>query len=217
MHKLIPLLCLLTFSLTAKPLIIGISGGSGSGKTTLSAKIQEQIPNAALICQDSYYNDISHLTIEERAQTNFDHPNSLEFSMLQEHLQALKGGNTVEIPIYDFHTHARTSETEEVHPSSVIIVEGAHLLGLPDLLSTFDLKIYVDCDDDERILRRVQRDIEERGRDFNSVHNQYLTTVKPMHDRHIAPTKKYADIIVPEGGYNEKALDLIVTWIKANL
>ena len=196
---------------------MGIAGGTGSGKTTLAQKIHQAFPESILISQDSYYKDISHLPFEERKKTNFDHPNSLEFSLLRQHLVDLKNGQAIEQPIYNFHIHAREKKTERINPAKIVLVEGILLLAIPEVRDLFDIKIFVDTDDDVRILRRIERDMKERSRDFSSVKEQYLKTVKPMHDAFVEPSKKYADIIFPEGGYNKVAISLILAKLSESM
>jgi len=196
---------------------VGIAGGTGSGKTTLAQKIHQAFPESILISQDSYYKDISHLPFEERKKTNFDHPNSLEFSLLRQHLVDLKNGQAIEQPIYNFHIHAREKKTERINPAKIVLVEGILLLAIPEVRDLFDIKIFVDTDDDVRILRRIERDMKERSRDFSSVKEQYLKTVKPMHDAFVEPSKKYADIIFPEGGYNKVAISLILAKLSESM
>lgn len=216
MLKVIIIAFFMTFSLFAEQvMIIGISGGSGSGKTTLAKKIHEQFPESVLITQDSYYRDLSHLTFEERQQVNFDHPDSLEFSLLSEHLKTLKNGNSINVPVYDFCTHSRTKNVEEVRPANIIIVEGILLLAIEDIRNLFDIKLFVDTDSDVRVLRRIQRDMNERGRELSEIHKQYLSTVKPMHEAFVEPSKRFADIIIPEGGENKIALDFIIAKLKS--
>jgi uridine kinase len=187
--------------LSASPFFIAIAGGTGSGKTTLAKKIHEQFPNSILISQDSYYKDLSHLPFESRKINNFDH------------LIDLKQGLSIEVPYYDFCQHARISKVELINPANIVIVEGILLLSQPELLSLFDLKIFVDTDSDIRVLRRIERDIEERGRDLKNIREQYLATVKPMHDAFVEPSKKFADIIVPAENINDMALSLILAKI----
>jgi uridine kinase len=210
--------CISLSSLFATPILIGIAGGTGSGKTTLADKIRKAFPkDSILISQDFYYKDLSHLSFEERAKTNFDHPSSLDFALLREHLIELKQGRSIHCPIYSFHTHSRESGYQLVEPAHLIIVEGILLLAVPEIRELFDLKIFVDTDDDIRLLRRIERDIKERSRDFDSVKRQYIMTVKPMHDAFVMPSKQYADVIVPEGGYNKIALSLILAKLDADL
>jgi uridine kinase len=217
MFKIIAITFFISYSLFAEQvMLIGIAGGSGSGKTTLAKKIHEQFPESVLITQDSYYRDLSHLTFEERGQVNFDHPNSLELSLLSEHLRSLKNGNSINVPIYDFCTHTRTSEVEEVRPANIIIVEGILLFALEEIRNLFDIKLFVDTDSDVRVLRRIYRDMNDRGRELSEIHAQYLSTVKPMHDALVEPSKRFADVIIPEGGENKIALDLIINNLKSN-
>lgn len=206
--------CVVAVAFAQSPIFIGIAGGTGSGKTTLAEKIHEAFPASILICQDSYYRDISHLSLEERAKSNFDHPNSLEFSLLRKHLMDLKNGQGVAQPIYNFHRHAREERTHWIEPAQIVLVEGILLLAMPEIRELLDIKIFVDTDDDVRLLRRIERDMKERSRDFNSIKNQYLLTVKPMHEAFVEPSKKYADVIVPEGGHNQVALDMILSKLR---
>jgi uridine kinase len=200
---------------TAGPLIIGIAGGSGSGKTTIAETIVQEIgpDHVVLIQHDAYYRDLSHLPLEERAQINYDHPDSLETDLLVDHLRELLAGNEVERPTYDFTVHNRAPETVVVEPSPVVIVEGILVLYEPDLRRMMDLKIYVDTDSDLRVVRRLGRDLQERDRDFPSVRDQYLGTVRPMHLRFVEPSKRYADIVIPEG-YNINAVATVVSMIR---
>lgn len=199
-------------------LVIGIAGGTGSGKTTLAEKLLETFSGrAVLICQDSYYKDISHLPIEERAKTNFDHPDSLDFELLREHILRLKGNETIHVPVYDFCTHTRVKGENRVSPADILIVEGILLFTLPEIRELCDLKIFVDTDDDIRLLRRIERDMRVRGRDFTSIREQYVTTVKPMHDAFVEPNKRYADLIIPTLNYNETSIALIVAGLKKDL
>lgn len=178
-------------------LIVGIAGGTGSGKTTLANELQRYFSDSSvLISQDSYYHDLSHLSPEERSLVNFDHPNSLDFELLKDHLIHLKQGQSIEKPIYDFVSHSRVDTVEIIDSAPIIIVEGILLFAAPELRDLFDLKIFIDTDDDIRIMRRLERDIHERGRDFASVKNQYFSTVKPMHNQFVEPSKTYADVVV---------------------
>ena len=192
-------------------LIIGIAGGTGSGKTTVVSQIIEDLPKdeVCVISQDSYYKDTSHLSYEERIKINFDHPSSIDFDLLVRHLKELKQGNSIEQPIYSFVEHNRTGETITTHPRKVIIVEGILILTHPEIRKLFDIKIYVHADSDERLIRRLKRDMAERGRDLEEVLNRYQTTLKPMHLQFIEPTKEYADIIIPNNRYNLVAVDMI--------
>jgi uridine kinase len=198
------------------PLVIGIAGGSGSGKTTVAQEILNRVgpDRIAFLQHDAYYKDLSGLPPAQRAEVNFDHPNSLETDLLIRHIEALKAGEAVEVPIYDFSTHSRTSETFTVAPRGVILVEGILIFAEAELREQFDVKIFVDTDSDLRFIRRLQRDIAERGRTTESVIHQYLSTVRPMHLEFVEPSKRYADVIIPEGGYNTAALDMVVARIE---
>lgn len=200
-------------------LIIGIAGGSGSGKSTVVKQIIKRLPkdSVTVIPQDSYYKDNGHLSPEERARINFDHPSSIEFSLLIKHLDELGEGNEIGMPIYSYLTCARAAETTPVHPCEVVIVEGILILTNPRLRERFDIKIFVDADPDDRLMRIIRRDIEERGRSFSQVLDHYEKFVKPMHLQFIEPTKRYADIIVPQGGANHVAIDILTSRIKMNL
>lgn len=196
--------------LFSAPFFVGIAGGTGSGKTTLAKKICSQFPNAVLISQDSYYRPLSHLSFEERKSVNFDHPDSIEFSLLQKQLIDLKNGHSIKVPCYDFCEHMRTAQSQLIESTNIIVVEGILLFTQPELRDLFDLKIFVDTDSDERVLRRAERDIKERARTLEDVTEQYIKTVKPMHDTFVEPSKKFADIIIPEGGLNPIAVDLVL-------
>lgn len=200
-------------------LIIGIAGGTGSGKTTVVRKIVERLPQAEVItlAQDSYYRDSSHLPLEERFDINFDHPDSIEFELLIKHLKELKKGHTVEQPIYSYLTCTRAEETIPISACKVIIVEGILILTNPELRKLMDLKVFVDADPDDRLIRVINRDIVERGRSVNRVMQRYENTVKPMHLQFIEPTKRFADIIVPQGGNNHIAIDILTKYIENNL
>lgn len=203
-----------------KTLIIGITGGTGSGKSTVCKSIKESIPeeNIAIIEQDAYYKDQAHLSFEDRLKTNYDHPLAFDNKLLIKHLDMLCNGETIEKPIYDYELHTRDLEnTISTEAKDIVIVEGIMILEDEELRNKLDIKIYVDTEDDLRILRRIQRDIKERGRTVDSVIEQYLTTVKPAHDQFIEPYKKYADIIIPEGGQNEVAIDMVIARIKTQL
>lgn len=199
------------------PLIIGIAGGTGSGKTTVARRIAEAVPaeSVTTLEHDSYYRDRSHLTPEEREEINFDHPDALETSLLVEHLSELRAGRAVEIPIYDFTTHTRRLERRHVRPTPVIVVEGILIFTDRDIRDCFDVKIFVDTDSDIRAFRRIERDMHERGRSFESVRDQYHRTVRPMHLQFVEPSKRWADLIIPEGGDNAVALDLITGKIRS--
>lgn len=200
-------------------LIIGIAGGTGSGKTTVVRKITERLPagEVAILPQDSYYRDSSHLPLEERLEINFDHPASIEFELLTKHLKELKKGNQIQQPIYSYLTCTRAEETIPINPCKVIIVEGILILSNPELRKLMDLKIFVDADADDRLIRVINRDIVERGRSVNKVMERYECTVKPMHLQFIEPTKRFADIIVPQGGNNHIAIDILTKYIENNL
>ncbi len=198
---------------------IGVAGGTGSGKTTVADRILAQVgeERIAYLPHDAYYKDLSHLPLNLRARHNFDHPDSLDNELFVEHLRQLKAGKAIERPVYDFTTHSRSSQTVTVLPSSVILVEGILLLALPEIRDLMDVKIFVDTDADIRFIRRLRRDIEERGRTVDSVVEQYLTTVRPMHLEFVEPSKRYADVIIPEGGFNTVALGMVVARIQEML
>jgi uridine kinase len=200
-----------------RPIVVGVAGGTGSGKTTIVREILKDFgtQDVLLIQHDSYYRDRSHLSSEERANVNYDHPDALESSLLVEHLEHLVAGEAVEIPIYDFVTHTRKPECHQVKPCKVIVVEGILLLADLRLRDLFDIKVFVDTDADIRFIRRLERDIAERGRTRESVVAQYMQTVRPMHLEFVEPSKRYADVIVPEGGYNTVAVDMIITKIRS--
>jgi uridine kinase len=200
-------------------LVIGIAGGSGSGKTTVAQEILQRVgpDRIAFLQHDSYYKDLSGLPPVQRAEVNFDHPNSLETELLIEHIACLRDGKPVEVPIYDFSTHSRTSKTFTVQPRRVILVEGILIFTEAALRGMFDVKIFVDTDSDIRFIRRLERDLAERGRTTESVIKQYQSTVRPMHLEFVEPSKRYADIIIPEGGHNTAALDMVVARVDALL
>jgi uridine kinase len=200
-------------------LIIGIAGGTGSGKTTVVNQIIEQLPadEVCVISQDSYYNDTSNLSYEKRVTINFDHPNSIDFDLLVSHLKLLKEGQSFEQPNYSFVEHNRTNDTTTTYPKKVIIVEGILILTHPDIREMFDITVYVHADSDERLIRRLKRDIAERGRDLQEVLSRYQTTLKPMHQQFIEPTKEFADIIIPTNRYNTVAVDVLRTIIADRL
>lgn len=197
------------------PVIVGIAGGTGSGKTTLARRIQEGVgDNSVLIQHDWYYHDQSDVPMAERAKVNFDHPESLDNELLVEHLQQLKSGSAVDVPQYDFTQHTRQEGQVCVEPLPVVVVEGILLFAVPELREQFDIKLYVDTDADIRAFRRIRRDIRERGRDFESIRAQYYKTVRPMHLEFVEPSKRWADLIIPEGGNNFIALDVIIERLK---
>ena len=199
------------------PLVIGIAGGSGSGKTTVAQAILQRVgpERIAFLQHDSYYKDLRGLPPAQRDQFNFDHPNSLETELLIKHIGALRNGKPVEVPIYDFTTDSRTAQTFTVEPRNVILVEGILIFTEAALRKMFDIKIFVDTDPDLRFIRRLERDIHERGRSTDSVIQQYMHTVRPMHLEFVEPSKRYADIIIPEGGHNTAALDMVVARVEA--
>jgi uridine kinase len=200
-------------------LIIGIAGGSGSGKTTVVKKIIESLPpdSVSILLQDAYYKDNGHLSPEEKRKINFDHPSSIEFDLLIGHIEQLKKGETIGMPIYSYVTCARAKETTPIYPRKVIIVDGILILSNPGLRDELDIKVFVDADPDDRLMRIIWRDIEERGRNFKQVLDHYETFVKPMHLLFIEPNKRYADIIIPQGGKNQIAVDILTSRIKEKL
>ncbi len=195
--------------------IIGISGGSGSGKTTIVRKIAEIVPDFVCIAQDSYYKSAEYMDNQNITAFNFDHPSAFDTDLMVEHLRALKRGETIRVPVYDFVHHRRRPETVEVAPRSLVLFEGIMVFVDPRVRDLLDLKLYVDTPDDIRFIRRLQRDIKERGRTVESVIRQYLEVVRPGHLEFIEPTKAYADLIIPEGGTNEKALEVLASFMKA--
>ncbi len=200
-------------------LIVGIAGGTGSGKTTVVRKIIERLPpeEVAVLPQDAYYRDNSHLPLEERQEINFDHPASIEFPLLVDHLRQLKAGRPIQRPVYSYLTCTRAEETVPIEPKHVILVEGILILTDEELRNEMDIKVYVDADADDRLSRVIRRDIRERGRSVEKVLERYDKTVKPMHLQFIEPTKRYADIIVPQGGNNEVAINILTSIIEKNL
>lgn len=198
------------------PLVIGIAGGSGSGKTTVASIVLDRVGRhrIAYLPHDAYYRDLDKLPRNQRMQVNFDHPDSLESDLMAKHIQMLKNWEAVEMPVYDFTTHHRTDRTLRVNPQRVILVEGILIFSDPVLRAMFDVKIFVDTDADIRFIRRLQRDIAERGRTTETVINQYLSTVRPMHLEFVEPSKRYADVIIPEGGLNEVAMDMVIARIE---
>lgn len=199
-----------------RPIVIGVTGGSGSGKTTVSRAIYNQLAGHSLLIlqEDSYYNDQSEMTMAERQAVNYDHPLAFDYDLMVEQLQQLIHYQAIDKPVYDYKTYTRSSETVHQEPRDVIILEGILILDDPRLRDLMDIKVYVDTDDDIRIIRRIQRDISERGRTLDNVIEHYLATVKPMYHQFVEPTKRYADVIVPEGGENTVAIDLLSTKIR---
>jgi uridine kinase len=199
-----------------RPLVIGIAGGTGSGKSTVARNLAAGLPAGvlSLLDHDSYYRDRKDLPFAERAQLNYDHPDSLETELLVEHLGRLRNGEAVEVPLYDFTTHTRRIETRRVEPTPVIVVEGILVLQNSALRAKLDIKLFVDTDPDIRVFRRIRRDLEQRARSFDSVRDQYYSTVRPMHLAFVEPSRRWADLIIPEGGENRIALDLILGKLK---
>jgi uridine kinase len=200
-------------------LVIGIAGGTGSGKTTVVNQIIDELPEneVCVISQDSYYKSTDSLTYEERIKINFDHPRAIDFELLETHLSNLKRGEIIQQPVYSFVTHNRTKDHIETHPRKVVIIEGILIFNSKKLLDLFDIKIFVHADADERLIRRVRRDIKERGRDIDEVLDRYKNTLKPMHQQFIEPTKSFADIIIPNDRYNTVAIDIVRTVISERL
>ncbi|KAA2215552.1 MULTISPECIES: uridine kinase [Maribacter] len=200
-------------------LIIGIAGGTGCGKTTVVNQIINELPKneVGVISQDSYYNDLSHLTLEERRKTNFDHPSAIDFKLLENHLKALKAGESVEQPVYSFLECNRTEKTIPTHPRKVMIVEGILILTNAEIRNMCDIKIFVHADTDERLIRRLKRDVNERGWNLNETLDNYQNVIKPMHDQFIEPTKEYADIIIPNNKYNTVAVEIVRSIINEKL
>ncbi len=199
-----------------KTTLIGIAGGTASGKTTVARKVfneANKFGSVVVIRLDDYYKEMSNLELSERAKINYDHPDSYDSQLLITHLNRLKQGNSIEKPIYDFVVHNRSKEVEVIHPANVVIVEGIMIFAIPELKNLFDIKLFVDTPDDIRFIRRLTRDIKHRGRTVESVVDQYLSTVRPMHLLFVEPSKKFADIIIPEGGENQVAIDFITTKI----
>lgn len=195
--------------------IVGIAGGTGSGKTTMAEKMLETFGDRAIVInQDNYYKDLTHLSDVERAERNFDHPNAIDFDLLGKHLLQLRDHQSIEVPIYNFSTHAREKSTITVNPAEIIIVEGILLFAVPEIRELFDLKIFVETDDDIRLLRRIERDINHRSRDFKSVRDQYMASVKPMHDAYVEPSKRFADVIIPTRQRNGNGIALIISGLK---
>lgn len=202
-----------------KPFVLGVAGGTGSGKTTVSNRIRDALgaEHIAYLQHDSYYFDHSHLTPEARAQCNYDHPDSLDTPLFVRHLQALIDGRPVEAPLYDFATHTRLRDTRRVTPAEIVLVEGILIFVEPVLRQMMDMRIYVDTAADIRFIRRLRRDVEERGRSLDSIVMQYLSTVRPMHLEFVEPSKRHADVIIPEGGNNRVAMEMVVSRLQAEL
>ena len=202
-----------------KTIIIGIAGGTGSGKTTLTEKLRDHFGanEVSVLNHDSYYKRHDELPYEERCKLNYDHPDSFDTPLMVAHLRELRAGHPVQVPVYDYTIHNRSDKTVTVQPAPVIIVEGILIFDSPELCNLMDMKVFVDTDADVRILRRIVRDVKERGRTLDSVVNQYLTTVKPMHEQFVEPSKRKADLIVPEGGHNLVALELLIKWMDNHL
>lgn len=205
--------------LRLRPVFIGVAGGTGSGKTTVARAIAERVPKAtvAVIEQDSYYKDQRDIPLEERAKVNYDHPSAFDTPLLVAHLERLAVGQPIEKPVYNFSLHTRENYTERIEPRDIIIVEGLLVLWEASIRELLDIKLFVDTDADVRVLRRLERDIRERGRTLESVISQYLSSVRPMHLEFVEPSKRYADVIIPEGGHNEVAIDMIATKVAALL
>jgi len=201
------------------PIVIGIAGGTGSGKTTVAHVVLEQVgeQKIAFLAHDAYYKDLKDIPLSQRAKINFDHPNSLDTELMIRHIESLKNWHKIPLPIYDFKTHTRTEQSIPIEPQAVIIVEGILIFAEPELRKLFDVKIFVDTDPDIRFIRRLERDISERGRTTQTVIHQYMDTVRPMHLKFVEPSKRYADVIIPEGGYNTVALDMVVARIESLL
>ena len=202
-----------------KPVVFGVAGGTASGKTTVARTVLKSVgaSQIAYVPHDAYYRDMPHLPLEERAGLNYDHPNSLETELLIEHIEQLLFGNPVRIPVYDFSSHRRTEETKLVEPSPVILIDGILIFTNAALRELMDIKIYVDSDADVRFIRRLQRDMNQRGRSLQSIINQYMDTVRPMHLEFVEPSKRYADIIIPHGGMNKVAMDMVISRLLALL
>jgi uridine kinase len=199
-------------------LIIGIAGGTGSGKTTLTRRLMARFGgDVSVVYHDNYYKRHDEMTYDQRAALNYDHPDAFDTDLMIEHLTCLRSGESVQCPVYDYTVHNRSEETVEIHPTKVIIVEGILIFENPDLRDLMDIKIFVDTDADVRILRRILRDVKERGRSLDSVVEQDLTTVKPMHEQFVQPSRQYADIVIPEGGHNLVALELLVERIRYHI
>jgi uridine kinase len=202
-------------NIPSTPFVIGVAGGTGSGKTTVSRRIQEavNVSHIVYIQHDNYYRDQSHLLLEARARTNYDHPDSLETELLIAHLLALRAGQAIEMPLYDFSQHTRSPHTQHIEPARIILVEGILIFAEKELREQMDIRVFVDTDADIRFIRRLRRDMVERGRTLDSVVQQYMATVRPMHQEFVEPSKRYADVIVPRGGDNRVAMEMIVSRV----
>ena len=200
-------------------LIVGIAGGSGSGKSTVARRIAGALPapEVAFIDMDAYYRNFSHLSMDERRRVNWDHPDALDIDLLVEHLGELRAGRAIEKPVYDFVTHARIARTERVEPGLVVVIDGILLFADERVRALCDVKVFVDADADIRLIRRIRRDIAERGRPLDEILEQYLSTVQPMHLQFVEPSKRYADVIVPRGGHNEVAIEMLVAKIRGRI
>lgn len=201
-----------------KTIVVGIAGGTASGKTSVTKSILEELQkthiNSILLEQDSYYKKMDNLTYDERVKLNYDHPDLIDFDLLEEHIRKLRDGHSIEKPIYDFQIYNRINETEHIEPANLIIVEGILILAMEKIRNLFDAKIFVDTDDDERLLRRIERDLKERGRTFESIKNQYMATVKPMHLEFVEPSKRYADVIIPRGKDNKVGIKMVSSRLR---
>lgn len=199
-------------------MVLGIAGGTGSGKTTLTKRLKERFGDQiSVISHDNYYKRQDELTYEQRCLTNYDHPNAFETELMVEHIKTLKAGETVLCPVYDFSQHNRSDDFIQIHPAPVILVEGILIFASPELCDLMDIKVFVDTDADVRILRRIVRDVKKRGRTLDSVVTQYLTTVKPMHEQFVEPSKRRADLIIPEGGKNAVAVEMLIHRLESHL
>lgn len=196
--------------------VIGIAGGSGSGKTTVAEMVAKDLGphRVVLISQDSYYKPLSHLPLEERRKCNFDHPDAIDVDLMARHIQALREGRSIELPLYDFANHTRSAETRTVKPRGILVVEGILILELIEVRDLLDVKVYIDTDDDLRFIRRLRRDIQERGRSLDSVVNQYLTTVRPMHHEFVEKSRRYADLILPWRDFNPAAVGMVINMVR---
>lgn len=202
---------------TGRPVFVGLAGGSGSGKSTVMERVLDAVgrDNVAVLDHDAYYRDLAHLSLVERAAQNFDHPDSLETELLCDHLDALREGQSIEKPVYDFTTHSRATESLTIAPRPVVLVEGILVLADPDLVKRLDLRVFVRADDDIRLVRRIRRDLAERGRSIESVLTQYESTVRPMYMKYVQPSMRHADLIVPRGGHNQAAIDVLIGYLKS--